>query len=44
LQQITIYSGGVTTSAKEPAATKVFLEYIAAPVATPVYKAKGLGL
>jgi molybdate transport system substrate-binding protein len=42
LQQITIYSGGVTTSAKEPAAAKAFLEHIAGPAAAPVYKAKGL--
>jgi len=44
LQQITIYSGGVTTSAKEPAAAKAFLEFLASPEAKAVYKPLGLDI
>jgi molybdate transport system substrate-binding protein len=44
LQLITIYSAGVTTSARESEAAKAFIRYLAAPAATAVYKAKGLAL
>ena len=42
LQLITIYSAGVTTSAKEVAAAKALIKALTAPSAAPIYKAKGL--
>jgi molybdate transport system substrate-binding protein len=42
LQQITIYSAGVTTSAREPAAANALIEALTAPSAAAIYKAKGL--
>lgn len=42
LQQITIYSAGITTSAREPLAAEVLIEALSAPSAAPIYKAKGL--
>ena len=42
LQQITIYSAGVTTSAREAAAAKALITALTAPSAAPIYKAKGL--
>src|SRR5215813_12570965 len=42
LQQITIYSAGVTTSAREPDAARALIRALTAPSAGPVYKAKGL--
>ena len=42
LQQITIYSAGVTTSAREADAARALIRALAAPSAAPVYKAKGL--
>jgi molybdate transport system substrate-binding protein len=43
LQQITIYSAGVTTSATQPEAAKALIAHLAAPAAAAVYKTKGLG-
>jgi molybdate transport system substrate-binding protein len=42
LQQITIYSAGVTTSAREAAAANALIKALTAPSAAAVYKAKGL--
>ena len=42
LQLITIYSAGVTTSAREVAAAKALIKALTAPSAAPIYKAKGL--
>ncbi len=43
LQQITVYSAGITANAKEAEAAKAFIRYISAPAAAPIYAAKGLG-
>jgi molybdate transport system substrate-binding protein len=42
LQQTTIYSAGVTTSAKQIEGAKAIIAAMAAPSAKPVYKAKGM--
>jgi molybdate transport system substrate-binding protein len=42
LQQITVYAGGVTTSAKNAAGAKALIAAMAAPSAKPIYKAKGM--
>jgi molybdate transport system substrate-binding protein len=42
LQQITIYSAGVTTSAREAEAARALIRALTAPSARPVYKARGL--
>jgi molybdate transport system substrate-binding protein len=42
LQQITLYSAGVTTTAREPAAAHALIKVLTAPSAAPIYKAKGL--
>jgi molybdate transport system substrate-binding protein len=42
LQQITIYSAGVTTSAREAQGARALIRALTAPSAGPVYKAKGL--
>ena len=42
LQQITIYSAGVTTSAREAAAAKALITALTAPSAATIYNAKGL--
>jgi molybdate transport system substrate-binding protein len=44
LQQITIYSAGVTASAKQPEAGRSLIRFLTAPAATAIYKIKGLGL
>ena len=44
LQQITIYSAGVTANAKQPDAAKALIGALAAPGAQPIFKAKGLRL
>jgi len=44
LQQITIYSAGVTTSARQAEAAKAFIRHLAAPEAMTIYKTKGLAL
>jgi molybdate transport system substrate-binding protein len=42
LQLITIYSAGVTTSAREAEAAKALIKALTTPSAAPIYKAKGL--
>jgi molybdate transport system substrate-binding protein len=42
LQLITLYSAGVTTSARQAEAAKALIKALTAPSATPIYKAKGL--
>jgi molybdate transport system substrate-binding protein len=42
LQQTTIYSAGVTTSAREAEAAKALIKALTAPSAAVIYKAKGL--
>src|SRR5437870_5629607 len=44
LQQITTYSAGVTTGAKQPEPAKAFIRHLAAPEAMTIYKTKGLAL
>ena len=44
LQQITIYSAGVTASAKQSGAAKALIGHLTSPAAASIYKAKGLGL
>jgi molybdate transport system substrate-binding protein len=42
LQQITIYSAGVTTSAREAEAARALIQALSAPSTAAIYKAKGL--
>jgi len=42
LQQITMYSAGITTSAKQPDAARALVKAMTAPSAKPIFKAKGL--
>jgi molybdate transport system substrate-binding protein len=42
LQQITTYSAGITTSAKQAAAARALIQAMTAPAAAPIWKAKGL--
>jgi molybdate transport system substrate-binding protein len=42
LQQITTYSAGVTTSAKDADAARALIKAMTAPSTAPIYKAKGL--
>jgi molybdate transport system substrate-binding protein len=42
LQQITMYSAGITKSAKQPDAARALLQSLTAPSAKPIFKAKGL--
>ena len=44
LQQITIYSAGITTGAKQPDAARALIRHIATAEAKAIYKAKGLEL
>ena len=44
LQQMTTYSAGVTTSARQIDPAKAFIRYLAAPEAIAIYKTKGLAL
>jgi molybdate transport system substrate-binding protein len=44
LQQITVYSAGITASAKQGEAAKAFIRHLAAPAAMAIYKTKGLAL
>ena len=43
LQTTTIFAVGLATEAKDPAAGRALIEFLAGPQASPVYKAKGLG-
>ena len=42
LQQVTLYSAGVTTSAREPGAANALIRALTMPSAAPIYKARGL--
>jgi molybdate transport system substrate-binding protein len=42
LQQITMYSAGITASAKQPDAVRALIQALAALSAKPIFKAKGL--
>src|ERR1700723_1414064 len=42
LQQITLYSAGITTSAKQPDPARALIQAFTAPSAKPIFKAKGL--
>lgn len=42
LQQTTIYSAGITTSARQPEAARALIKALTAPNAAAVFKAKGL--
>jgi molybdate transport system substrate-binding protein len=44
LQRFTLYSAGIAANAKEPSAGRAFVEFLAAPDAIAIYKAKGLAL
>jgi molybdate transport system substrate-binding protein len=44
LQQITTYSAGVTTGAREPEPATALIRHLVAPEATAIYKTKGLAL
>ena len=44
LQQITVYSAGITTSAKAPDAAQAMVRALTTPEAVALFKAKGLGL
>ena len=44
LQQITVYSAGITTSAKQPDAARAMVSALTTPEAVAIFKAKGLGL
>jgi len=43
LQTVTIFSVGLASSSQDSAAARALIEFLAGPVAAPVYKAKGLG-
>jgi len=43
LQTVTIFSVALATSARDSAAARALIEFLAGPRAAPVYKAKGLG-
>jgi molybdate transport system substrate-binding protein len=42
LQLVTVFSAGVSTTSKEPKAAKALIDFLAAPTAASVIKAKGL--
>jgi len=42
LQLYTVFSAGIGTAAKDRAAAQAFIDFIAAPTAVPLFKAKGL--
>jgi molybdate transport system substrate-binding protein len=44
LQQITVYSAGITASAKQPEAAKAMVDALTTPQASAIFKSKGLGL
>ena len=44
LQQMTTYSAGATTSARQMEPAQAFIRHLAAPAAMTIYKAKGLAL
>jgi molybdate transport system substrate-binding protein len=42
LQLYTVFSAGIGAAAKDRAAAKTFIDFLTAPAAVPVFKAKGL--
>jgi len=44
LQQMTTYSAGTTTTARQTEAAQAFIRHLAAPAAMTIYKTKGLAL
>ena len=44
LQQITVYSAGIPTSAKVPDAAQAMVRALTTPEAVAIFKSKGLGL
>ncbi|HEX4408773.1 MAG TPA: substrate-binding domain-containing protein [Xanthobacteraceae bacterium] len=42
LQEITVFSGGITADAKQPAAGRALIDFLTKPAAMAVYKTKGL--
>jgi molybdate transport system substrate-binding protein len=42
LQNYTVFTAGVSVSAKDPEAAKALIKFLMAPEATPVFKAKGM--
>lgn len=42
LQRVTVFSAGMSTTAKEPAVAKALVQLLAADTAQPVIKRKGL--
>lgn len=44
LQQITTYTAGITSNAKDTNGANALIKFLASPAATPVYQAKGLAL
>ncbi len=44
LQRLTVYSAGVTVSAKRPDGARALIQFLATPEAKAVYKTKGLAL
>jgi molybdate transport system substrate-binding protein len=44
LQQVTTYSAGTTTTARQMEAAQAFIRHLAAPAAMTIYKTKGLAL
>jgi molybdate transport system substrate-binding protein len=43
-QRFTIYSAGITADAKQPAAARALIQFLAKPEAKAIYKTKGLAL
>jgi molybdate transport system substrate-binding protein len=44
LQRITVFSAGITANAKQPAAGRALIGFLAAPAALAIYRTKGLAL
>jgi molybdate transport system substrate-binding protein len=42
LQQITVYSAGIATTAKEPDAGRALIGFLSVPEAIAIYKTRGL--
>jgi molybdate transport system substrate-binding protein len=42
VQRYVVFTGGIGSASKEPAAAKAFLDFLKAPAAAPVLKSKGM--
>jgi molybdate transport system substrate-binding protein len=42
VQEVTVFSAGIQTGAKQPEAAKAWVKFLTAPAATPVYRKMGL--